>query len=616
MSTMERTNKVLQPGARLEKRPKSPQVNIIGISSGYHDSACCLIQDGVLVAAVQEERFTRVKNDKSIPRSAFRYCLQEGGLTIPDVSCIAYYEDPCIKLGRQLWMGLMPGLPRERRESILGRMIKSPPQQVIRRVFGYDGPLEIVDHHLSHAASSYYFSGFDEAAILTVDGVGDWPTTTYGSGTGPHIDRFEQVDFPDSLGFLYSAVTGYLGFEVNEGEYKVMGLAPYGEPRYAEQIRELIAVTSEGQYRLNMKYFAFLSEDSMYSRELSELLGKPPREPESDLLQFHMDVAKSVQVVLEEVMLEKIRYLHSKIPSDNLCMAGGVALNVVANSRCLAEGPFKRLFVQPAAGDAGGSVGAAAMAHVRLTGEAPCRKRLDHVYLGPASSSDTVYRLLKNSTAKFLDFRGQEEALISYTVDQILKGKVIGWSHGRMEFGPRSLGSRSILADARRPEMRDRINAVVKMREAFRPFAPAVLETKARDHFDLNHPSPFMLETCQVISPIDLSSITHIDGSARVQTVTPETSPRFAALLEEFYRRSGCPILLNTSFNLRGEPIVCTPVDAILCFVRCQMDVLVLEDFIIERSGIPPLWDLQAQQAVTDNVGGGEAVGHLVYTLL
>ncbi|HEY0510452.1 MAG TPA: carbamoyltransferase [Thermoanaerobaculia bacterium] len=616
MSITKTTHGVLQPGVKLGKRPKSPKLNILGISSGYHDSACCLLQDGVLVAAVQEERFSRVKNDKAIPRHAFRYCLEAGGLTLADVDCIAYYEDPCLKLGRQLWMGLMPDLPLERRESIIGRLVKSQPQQLMRRVFGYDGPIEIVDHHLSHAASSYYFSGFDEAAILTVDGVGDWPTTTYGSASGPHIGRFEQVDFPDSLGFFYSAITGYLGFEVNEGEYKVMGLAPYGEPLYAEKIRELITLTSEGQYRLNMKYFAFLTEDSMYTRELSDLLGRPPREPESELEQFHMDVARSVQVVLEEVMLDKIRYLHTKVPSENLCMAGGVALNVVANSRCLAEGPFERLFVQPAAGDAGGSVGAAAMAHARLTGEAPLRKRLEHVYLGPANTSEEAYHILTTSSAKFLDFRGKEEELLRYTVDRLLEGKVVGWSHGRMEFGPRSLGARSILADARRPDMRDRINAVVKMREAFRPFAPAVLESKAREHFDLDHPSPFMLETCQVISPIDLSSITHIDGSARVQTVTPETSPRFAALLEEFYRRTGCPILLNTSFNMRGEPIVCTTVDAIMCFVRCQMDVIVVEDFILERSGVPPMWDLQAQQTAVDRQGDGEAVGHLVYTLL
>jgi carbamoyltransferase len=604
-----------QEGVKAARRPARGSLNVIGVSWGYHDSSCCLLQDGVLVAAVQEERFTRVKNDKSVPRRAFRYCLEAGGLRLPEVDCIAYYEDPRLKLGRQVWMALTPDLAAEKKASILSRLGQRQPQDVIRQVFGYDGPIEIVDHHLSHAASSYFFSGFDEAAILTVDGVGDWPTTTYGSARGAQIGRFEQVDFPDSLGFLYSAITGYLGFEVNEGEYKVMGLAPYGEPRYVDAMRRLITSTSDGQYRLNMEYFAFLNEESMYSAELVALLGQPPREPESEILQFHMDVARSVQVVLEEILLEKVRYLHSKVPSENLCMAGGVALNVVANRRCLAEGPFKRLFVQPAAGDAGCSVGAAAMAHVRRTGEAPVKRRLEQVYLGPASAADDVYQMLAATSAEFLDLRGREDALLRYTVDRLLEGKVIGWAQGRMEFGPRALGSRSILADPRVPEMRDRINALVKMREGFRPFAPAVLESAAREHFELDHPSPFMLETCRVISPIPLPSITHVDGSARVQTVSRETNPRFAALLEEFNRRTGCPILLNTSFNMRGEPIVCTALDALLCFVRCQIDVLVIEDFVLERAGLPELWDLQAQKALSQRSERG-AVEHLVYTLL
>jgi carbamoyltransferase len=603
-------------GAHLEQRPKKARLNIVGISAGYHDSSACLLQDGILVAAAQEERFTRVKNDKSFPRRAFRYCLREAGLAISDVDCVAYYEDPCRKLGRQIWMGMMPDLPPERRESILERLVTSQPQEQIRTRLGYDGPIEISDHHLSHAASSYYFSGFADAAILTVDGVGDWPTTTYGAGKGAHLERFEQVDFPDSLGFFYSAITSYLGFEVNEGEYKVMGLAPYGKPLYVEQLRQLVEVSSGGQFRLDMKYFAFLREDSMYTEYLASLLGQPPREPESEIAQFHMDVARSVQVVLEEILLEKTRYLHSKVPSENLCMAGGVALNVVANSRCLKEGPFKRLFVQPAAGDAGGSVGAAAIAHVRLTGEAPLRKQQSHVYLGPASTPEETYQILKATSAKFHDFRGKEAELLKFTVDQLVEGKIIGWAQGRMEFGPRSLGARSILADPRRPDMRDRINALVKMREAFRPFAPAVLESKASEHFDLAHPSPFMLETCQVISRIDLPAVTHVDNSARVQTVSPETNPRFAALLEEFERRTGCPILLNTSFNVRGEPIVCTIIHAMMCFVRSKIDFLVVEDFVLSQDGIPPLWEFQAAQGMRRKPAEGEAVGHLVYTLL
>ncbi|HEY6350081.1 MAG TPA: carbamoyltransferase [Candidatus Angelobacter sp.] len=601
---------------KAERRAEDPRVNIIGISAGYHDSSCSLLQDGVLIAAVQEERFSRIKNDKSFPKRAFRYCLEEAGITIADLDCIAYYEDPCLKLGRQLWMGMVPGVTAERRESILNRLVSRQPQQIIQKLFGYDGPIEIVNHHLSHAASSYYFSGFEEAAILTVDGVGDWPTTTYGRAHGSEIELFEQVDFPNSLGFFYSAITGYLGFEVNEGEYKVMGLAPYGKPAYVDQVRDLIQVTSGGQYRLNMKYFGFLREDSMYTEALSSLLGRPPRSPESQIEQFHMDVARSVQVVLEEVLLDKIRYLHSRVPSENLCMAGGVALNVVANGRCLKEGPFQRLFVQPAAGDAGGSVGAAAMAHVRITGERPAKECLRHVYLGPRNSSAQTYQILKSSSARFQDCRQKEEELIRSTVDHLLQGRVVGWSQGRMEFGPRSLGARSILADPRRPDMRDRINALVKKREAFRPFAPAVLESEAGKHFDLDHPSPFMLETCQVISSLDLPAITHVDGSARVQTVDHETNPRFAALLQEFARRTGCPILLNTSFNMRGEPIVCSSIDAILSFVRCQIDVLVVDDFVLERSGIPPLWEVQAQQGFGDKGSDDETVTHLVYTML
>lgn len=306
------------------ERRKEPR-NIVGIASGYHDSACCLMQDGILIAAVQEEAFSRIKHDKSFPRRSFRYCLEQAKLTIADIDCIAYYEDPCQKLGRQIWMGLGRDVSEQRRQAILGCLTKSQPQQVVRKVLGYAGPIEIVDHHLSHAASSFFFSGFEEAAILTVDGVGDWATTTYGWGKQSTIERFEQVDFPDSLGFFYSAITSYLGFEVNEGEYKVMGLAPYGKPIYVDQLRQLVEINPEGQYRLNMKYFAFLTDDSMYSEHLISLLGHPPREPESEILPFHQDVARSLQVLLEEILLEKVHYLYSKVPSENLCMAGGVA---------------------------------------------------------------------------------------------------------------------------------------------------------------------------------------------------------------------------------------------------------------------------------------------------
>ena len=549
------------------------------------------MQAGRIVAAVQEERFTRVKNDKGFPSAAFRYCLNNAGLTIADIDCIAFYEDPSLKLGRQLWMGMFPGVSQQRRATIQRHTLWTRPETEIRLLTGYEGPIEIVDHHLSHAASAYYFSGFAEAAVLTVDGVGEWPTTTYNAAEGSDIRRLAQVNFPNSLGLFYSALTGYLGFEVNEGEYKVMGLAPYGQPRFVRHIRELIEDGPEGQYRLHFKYFAFLTQDRMFSDALCELLGAPARRPGSEITQFHMDVARSTQVVLEEIMLGKVRYLHALVPSENLCMAGGVALNVVANSRCLREGPFKRLFVQPAAGDAGGCLGAAAVAHCRRSGTTPCQERLQHVYLGPSNPVEDTYHLLTSSGVKFRDFREDIPGLIEHVVDRLLEGDVVAWLYGRMEFGPRSLGARSILADPRRPEMRDRINMLVKQREAFRPFAPAVLEARAREHFALDHPSPFMLETCQVISSIPLPSITHVDGSARVQTVTSATNPRFAALLERFHARSGCPILLNTSFNLRGEPIVSSTLDAIACFGRSKMEVLVLDDFVIDRADIPVHWE-------------------------
>lgn len=588
-------------------------MNIVGISGGYHDSACCLLQDGVLVAAASEERFSRIKNDRSPPKRAFRFCLEEGGITLDQVDAVAFYEDPTLKLGRQIWMNVGEDITAQRRREILARLAEPDPRDWIRNELGFEGHVEIVDHHLSHAASAYYFSGFDEAAILTVDGVGDWPTTTYSAAKGPSIRRIESVDFPHSLGLFYSTITGYLGFEVNEGEYKIMGLAPYGTARYADKIRKLIQLGPGGQYSLDMRYFGFLQGDCMYSPELIELLGRDPREPESELEQFHMDVARSAQAVLEEVMLEKVKYLHTQVPTDALCMAGGVALNVVANGRCLREGPFKKLFVQPAAGDAGGALGCAAMAHVRLTGERP--EPMKDVYLGPRPSVEGIHRMLKSTPAEFSDYRGREEEMLERVVDTLVEGGVVAWYHGRAEFGPRALGHRSILADPRRPDMRDRINALVKMREAFRPFAPSVLATEQANHFALDHLSPFMLETCSVHSPIDLPAITHVDGTARVHSVTPEANPRFAALLQAFFKRTGCPILLNTSYNQRGEPIVETPVDAISTFVRSSLDLLVLEDFLLEKDDVPAYWHLTMRKPPR-RATKGAAVQHLVYSFL
>jgi len=588
-------------------------MNILGVSAHFHDSACCVLKAGKLVAAAEEERFTRVKHDPNFPAEAINYCLREAALTLPDIDCVAYYENPARKLARQLWAPL-PDLPLARPEA-LGRFDARRPERDIRELLGYDGRVEFLDHHLAHAASSYYYSGFSEAAILTVDGVGEWATTTYGRADGSKLELFEEVSFPHSLGVLYSTITAYLGFEVNEAEYKVMGLAPYGEPTHVDKIRALVRSGPRGQYRLDLRYFDFFRGRRMYSDALVELFGQPPRVPESELSAFHHDVARSLQAVLEDILLEKARYLHMEVPSENLCMAGGVALNCVANGRILREGPFKRLFVQPAASDAGGALGAAALAHVRLTGERPSNAALEHVFLGPRYGSSEVAALVRSTGLKALDFRGRTDELLSGVVDRLADGKVIGWFQGRMEFGPRALGARSILADPRGPDTRDRINAVVKMREAFRPFAPSVLASRAAEHFDLDHASPFMLETCQVRSPLDLPAITHVDRSARVQTVAPETNPRFAALIERFAERTGCPILLNTSFNLRGEPIVNSPVEALSTLLRSGIDALALEDFLIDRDVIPMLWFVGAQARHT-NAAARSGVSSAVYTFL
>jgi carbamoyltransferase len=535
-------------------------MNIVGISAYYHDSACCLLQDGQLVAAAAEERFSRIKHDRRLPISAFRFCLAQGGLGIRDVECVAYYESPQKKLARQVWSGILPEADALR------------PERDIREVLGYEGPISFFGHHQSHAASAYFYSGFPEAAIFTVDGVGEWATTTYANGHANTIEPFEEVRFPHSLGLLYSTITSYLGFSVNDGEYKVMGLAPYGNPGYVSEVKELVRSEPKGQF-----------SKSMYSQALAELFGAPRREKGSELTQFHKDIARSLQVVLEEILLEKVHYLYERTGLPNLCLAGGVALNCVANHRILRDGPFEKLFVQPAAGDDGGCLGAAALAHIQLTGRRHTTETLQHVFLGPRFTNDEVAEMLRAVGIQPMDHRGREAALLEVVADLLAQGKVIGWFHGSMEFGPRALGARSILADPRDHGMRERINRLVKKREAFRPFAPSVLLEKASELFELDHASPFMLETCGVKASIDLPAITHVDGSARPQTVDRRQSPRYAALIDAFYTRTGCPLLLNTSFNIRGEPIVCSPSDALRCFIKSNLDALVLEDFIVEQ---------------------------------
>jgi carbamoyltransferase len=587
-------------------------MNVVGVSAFFHESACCLLRDGRVVAAAEEERFSRVKHDPRLPVAAFRWCLAAGGIGPHQVDCLAYYESPTEKLARQLWAGVPAGTPPD-----LPWLDSRRPERALREGLGYDGPLRTYPHHASHAASAFLYSGFEEAAVLTVDGVGEWATTTYGHGRGHQVEAFEQVEFPHSLGLLYSTLTAYLGFRVNDGEYKVMGLAPYGRPRHLEALRRLIEPLPEGQFRLDMRYFDFVRGRRMDSPAMAGLLGAPRRRPEAPLTQFHSDVASSLQALLEEVLLEKVRYLHARTGAADLCMAGGVALNCVANGRILREGPFARLFVQPAAGDAGGCLGAAALAHVELSGGAAgapsgasrgtakgrrasgTRTRdgaarrpepLRHVFLGPRWSAGEIAELLAAAELPAEDFRGREPALLAAVAERLERRQIVGWFHGALELGPRALGGRSLLANPQDPEARRRLNRLVKRREDFRPFAPSVLAEHAAEHFALDHPSPYMLETCAVVSPLALPAVTHVDGSARPQTVDPADAPRFAALLRELGRRTGCPIVVNTSFNTRGEPIVCSPVDALMTMARSGIDALVLEDFLIDAAALPPHW--------------------------
>ena len=557
-------------------------MNILGISAFYHDSSCCLLSHGKLLAAAAEERFSRVKHDAGLPSQAFRYCLQKGKLDISDIDCLAYYEMPAKKLERQTWQG---------KATLFAKDIAFPDPgsvaQTLREGLGYEGPILFFEHHRAHAASAFYYSGFEAAAIMTVDGVGEWATTAYGLGSHDAMDLFEEVRFPHSLGLFYAAITAYLGFRVNDGEYKVMGLAPYGKPLFTKEIRRLIESGAGGQFELKLPYFDFISGKTMYSALFSELLGQPPRIPGTELSDFHKAVAKSTQLVLEEILLEKTSWLSSQVDSNNLCMAGGVALNCVANGRIIRETPFKRLFVQPAAGDGGACLGAAALAHVQLNGKRHSTEAMNHVFLGPDFSENEIRHLLESAGLAYIDYSKNEETLLDEVADRLAQHKVIGWFQGAMEFGPRALGARSILANPMDDDVRERLNELVKKRESFRPFAPSVLLEQAAKHFDLDHAAPFMLETCQVKSSLHLPGITHVDDSARPQTVNAQANPRFAALLEAFYRRTGCPILVNTSFNVKDEPIVCTPVDALFCMINAQLDCLVLGSFLLDKACLP-----------------------------
>jgi carbamoyltransferase len=563
-------------------------MNILGISCYYHDSAVALIKDGILVAAAQEERFTRKKHDQDFPINAIRYCLQEGGIQAQDIDYIGFYDKPFIKFERLLttYIATFPrSLPSFLKAMPVWLKEKLWIPQKIREELGDTAKLLFIEHHLSHAASAFFVSPFSEAAILTADGVGEWETTTQGMGIDKTLTLTQSIQFPHSLGLLYSAFTYYLGFRVNSAEYKVMGLAPYGKPIFADLIlRELVSLKNDGSFQLNMKYFGYDYGLTMTNRHFHALFGAPPRTPETVLTQFHKDMAASIQFVTDEIMMRMTTTLHKTTGSDNLCLAGGVALNCVSNSKVLASSGFKYMFIQPAAGDAGGAVGAAFYIYNMLL-KNERTYTWSHNFLGPEYSDEAIEQVLNQ-----LNLEGERlniGTLLKRTAQLIADQQVIGWFQGRMEFGPRSLGARSILADARNPENYSRVNLKIKFRESFRPFAPAVVLERMKDYFEFDQPSPYMLFVAQVRPDRrTIPAVTHVDGSARLQTISREDHVLFYDLISEFDTLTGCPVIINTSFNVRGEPIVCSPIDAIKCFMRTDMDYLILGSFLLDKRKI------------------------------
>lgn len=592
-------------------------MNILGVSAFYHDSAACLVQDGKIVSAAQEERFTRKKHDSSFPKQAIDFCLKHSNLKIDDIDLICFYEKPFIKFERilQTYLQYAPLGIRS--------FIKSMPIWLKEKLWmkanigdeiNYGGKIIFPEHHQSHAASAFFPSPFEEAAFLTVDGVGEWTTTSFGVGHGNKIEIMADIHFPHSLGLLYSAFTYYTGFRVNSGEYKLMGLAPYGRSKYKELIlSKLVDLKEDGSFWLNMRYFNYCAGLTMTNAKFHALFGGPPRKRESKITQRDMDLARSVQEVTEEVMMRIVKHIHKKTGQKNLCLAGGVALNCVVNGRILKEGPFENIWIQPAAGDAGGALGAAMFGwHQYLSNE----RKADNIqdvqsgsYLGPEFNHEEIYEYLTKNNITFSKLTVEE---ISVRVADLLAGeKVIGWFQGRMEFGPRALGGRSIIGDARSSKMQETMNLKIKFRESFRPFAPSVIEERCLDYFELDGKSPYMLLVAPVnkkihcaISPEEenhfglerlncirssIPAVTHVDYSARVQTVAEETHPLYYRMIKKFDKKHGCPVIINTSFNVRGEPIVCTPHDAYTCFMRTNMDYLCIGNFLIEKKEQKPL---------------------------
>ena len=600
--------------------------DILGISAYYHDSAACLIRDGEIIAAAQEERFTRKKHDPGFPHKAVEYCLKAGNISLLNLKYIVFYDKPLVKFERLLetYLAFAPkgvqsfvaAMPVWLKEKLLLKNLLQKELLALspERKKSDLPPILFSEHHESHAASAFYPSPFDKAAVLCMDGVGEWATTSAWLGEGRSLKPLWELPFPHSLGLLYSAFTYYTGFKVNSGEYKVMGLAPYGEPKYVKAIYErLIDLKPDGTFRLNMDYFNYCTGLTMTGRKFDEVFGGPPRKPESKLGQREMDLARSIQEVTEEVMLRVSRTLHRETGVENLCLAGGVALNCVGNGRILREGPFKSLWIQPAAGDAGGALGAALAAwHQYDEQPRPSSNGSDRMkgsYLGPSFTNEEVEGFLKQQDAPYVRLNGGE--LFKRVADELAAEKVVGWLQGRMEFGPRSLGGRSILGDARSAKMQSIMNLKIKYRESFRPFAPSVLRERVSEYFDLSSDSPYMLIVAPVLEkrriPLkaeqkslwgidllnvprsDIPAVTHLDYSARVQTVHSETNPSYYQLLKAFEAKTGCSVLVNTSFNVRGEPIVCTPRDAYRCFMRTEMDVLVLENCLLLKSEQKPL---------------------------
>ncbi len=590
---------------------------VLGISAYYHDSAACILKNGVILAAAQEERFTRKKHDQNFPINAIKYCLKEANISSDELNIVAFYDKPFLKFERILetYLSFAPkGISSFLKAMPLWIKKKLWIKTLIQDEIGFKGKILFPEHHASHAASAFYASPFQDAAFLTMDGVGEWATTSYGIGNGNKMEVLADIKFPNSLGLLYSAFTYYTGFRVNSGEYKVMGLAPYGEPNYKDLIyKHLIDVKDDGSFRMDMSYFDYNVGLTMTNKKFSDLFGGPPREPESELTQKEMDLARSVQEVTEEIVLKMAKHVKKVTNQKYLCLAGGVALNCVANGKLLRSGIFEDIFIQPAAGDAGGAIGCAYIAWYQYLGNRRLADGktdfMNGAYLGPEFSNDEVKRYLDEKEYKYIKLTDDE--LPQQISDLINEQNVIGWFQGRMEFGPRALGSRTIIGDSRSAETQKTINLKIKYRESFRPFAPSIREENISEYFDIDRPSPYMLLVADVnkhkqlpmteeqesyfglkklnIARSEVPAITHVDYSARIQSVSKNTNKRYHDMLTAFNEKYGCPVIVNTSFNVRGEPIVCTPEDAYLCFMRTEMDYLIMNNYLLSKKEQKPL---------------------------